>query len=117
MLGECGELQPSELARRAELDRARSPRCRPRAWWSARPSPAIADWRAWPSPRKAASSTLMLPRVAAINGALLAEFGDAGVAQLEQLLSALQRQALQLLEASAWPKADRRRGGRPGTLR
>ena len=57
----------------------------------------------------------MLPRVAAINGAIVAPLSDGDVAQLDRLLDALQQQATQLLGASDWPKADRRRGGRkPG---
>lgn len=122
VLGECGELQPSDLARRAELDRARTSRA-----LTALQAKGLVERQTVASDRRLARVTLtaqgrelharMLPRVAAINGALLAEFGDAGVAQLDELLGALQRQALQLLEASAWPKADRRRGGRPDTLR
>lgn len=57
----------------------------------------------------------MLPRVAAVNGAILARLSNDEVAALDGLLGALQRQATELLAASAWPKADRRRGGRkPG---
>ena len=57
----------------------------------------------------------MLPRVAAINGAVLAQLTDAEVVALDGLLGALQQQATQLLGASTWPKADRRRGGRLAT--
>lgn len=120
VLGEMGELQPSALATHAELDRARTSRAL--AGLQAR---GLVERHAVASDRRLARVSLteqgralharMLPRVAAINGAMLAELSDASAAQLDELLGALQRQATQLLGASAWPKADRRRGGRtPG---
>jgi DNA-binding MarR family transcriptional regulator len=116
VLGETGELQPSDLATRAELDRARTSRA-----LAGLQTKGLVERQAVASDRRLARVALtaqgrdlharMLPRVAAINGALLAGLGDDSVAQLDVLLEALQRRALQLLEASAWPKADRRLGG------
>ncbi len=116
-MGESGELQPSQLATRAELDRARTSRA-----LAGLQAKGLVARQAVASDRRLARVTLtaqgralhtrMLPRVAAINGAILAELSDAEVAQLDHLLHALQQQATQLLSATAWPKADRRRGGR-----
>lgn len=120
VLGQGGELQPSELAERAELDRARTSRAL--ASLQAR---GLVERRTVASDRRLALVGLtdegralhgrMLPRVAAINGALLTRLTDAQVAALDVLLGALQQQATQLLGASRWPKADRRRGHRPST--
>ena len=120
VLGEEGELQPSELATRAELDRARTSRA-----LTALQAKGLVARTVVASDRRLARVHLtdrgralharMLPRVAAINGSILAQLGDGDVARLDHLLDALQRQANQLLGATAWPKADRRRGGRtPG---
>jgi DNA-binding MarR family transcriptional regulator len=120
VLGESGELQPSELARRAELDRTRTSRA-----LAGLQAKGLVQRQAVASDRRLARVALteqghalharILPRVAAINGAMLAELGDDSVAELDTLLGALQRQASQLLQASTWPKADRRRGGRTAT--
>ena len=120
VLGQGGELQPSELAERAELDRARTSRAL--ASLQAR---GLVERRTVASDRRLALVGLtdegralhgrMLPRVTAINGALLTRLTDAQVAALDFLLGALQQQATQLLGASRWPKADRRRGHRPST--
>lgn len=117
VLGEAGPLQPSELATRADLDRARTSRA-----LSTLQAKGLVDRQVVASDRRLAHVALtelgralharMLPRVAAINGAILAELSDEQVAQLDHLLDSLQAQAKQLLSASAWPKADRRRGGR-----
>lgn len=117
VLGEAGALQPSDLATRAELDRARTSRA-----LAGLQAKGLVERRAVARDRRLAHVTLtdegralharMLPRVAAINGAVLALLNDVEVAALDGLLDALQRQATQLLGASAWPKADRRRGGR-----
>ncbi len=117
VLGEAGELQPSELATRAELDRARTSRALARLQ-----AKGLVLRQAVANDRRLALVTLtdqgralharMLPRVAAINGAILAPLSDSDVAQLNHLLDAVQRQAAQVLGAGAWPKADRRRGGR-----
>ena len=117
VLGEAGELQPSELAIRAELDRARTSRA-----LAGLQAKGLVVRQAVASDRRLARVTLtdrgralharMLPRVAAINGAILTQLSDGDVAQLDHLLDALQEQATQVLGASAWPKADRRRGGR-----
>lgn len=116
-LGEGGELQPSELATRAELDRARTSRA-----LAGLQAKGLVARHAVASDRRLAQVALtdqgralhlrMLPRVAAINGAILARLSDGDVAQLDHLLHALQLQATQVLGASDWPKADRRRGGR-----
>jgi DNA-binding MarR family transcriptional regulator len=119
-IGEGGHLQPSELATRAELDRARTSRA-----LASLQAKGLVARQAVASDRRLAHVTLtdpgralylrMLPRVAAINGAILAPLGDNDIAQLDHLLDALQCQATQVLDASVWPKADRRRGGRkPG---
>ncbi len=115
--GEAGELQPSELATRAQLDRARTSR-----GLAGLQAKGLVERHAVASDRRLARVRLtaqgralherMQPRLAAINGAILAELGDEQVAQLDQLLSALQQQATQLLGATTWAKADRRRGGR-----
>lgn len=117
VLGESGELQPSELATRAELDRARTSRA-----LTLLQAKGLVARQAVASDRRLAHVTLtdkgrelharMLPRVAAINGSILAQLSDGEVTQLDHLLDALQRQATHVLGASAWPKADRRRGGR-----
>lgn len=117
VLGEAGALQPSDLATRSELDRARTSRA-----LAGLQAKGLVERRAVASDRRLAHVALtdegralharMLPRVAAINGAVLALLNDHEVAALDGLLDALQRQATQLLGASAWPKADRRRGGR-----
>jgi DNA-binding MarR family transcriptional regulator len=120
VLGEAGELQPSDLATRAELDRARTSRA-----LAGLQAKGLVARQAVASDRRLALVSLtdqgralhlrMLPRVAAINGAILARLGDSDVAQLDHLLDALQVQATHVLGASAWPKAERRRGGRkPG---
>jgi DNA-binding MarR family transcriptional regulator len=118
VLGEAGELQPSELATRAELDRARTSRA-----LAGLQAKDLVVRQAVASDRRLARVCLtdrgralharMLPRVAAINSAILERLSDGDVAQLDRLLDALQRQAAEVLGASDWPKADRRRGGRP----
>lgn len=117
VLGEAGELQPSVLAERAELDRARTSRALARLQ-----AKGLVSRQTLVSDRRLARVALtdegralharMLPRLAAINGAILTPVSDDDVARLDHLLTALQERATQLLGASAWPKADRRRGGR-----
>lgn len=117
VLGEVGKLQPSELAIRVELDRSRTSRA-----LAGLQAKGLVERHVVANDRRLAQVALteqghqlharMLPRVAAINGALLALLSDADVAALDGLLDALQLQATQLLGASTWPKADRRRGGR-----
>lgn len=120
VLGEAGELQPSELAERAELDRARTSRA-----LAGLQAKGLVARQAVANDRRLARVTLtdlgramhrrILPRVAGINGAILARLSDSDVEQLDHLLNALQQQATQVLGGSDWPKADRRRGGRkPG---
>jgi DNA-binding MarR family transcriptional regulator len=116
--GEAGGLQPSKLATLAELDRARTSRA-----LAGLQAKGLVERRAIASDRRLARVALtpqgrelharLLPRVAAINGAMLSGLGDDQLAQLNNLLDALQRQALLMRESSAWPKADRRRGARP----
>ena len=115
VLGECGTLQPSELATRAELDRARTSRA-----LAGLQAKGLVERRTLTSDRRLARVDLteagramharIQPRVAAINGAVLARLTDDEVAALDGLLTALQRQSTQLLDTSAWPKANRRRG-------
>ncbi|MCZ8110259.1 MAG: MarR family winged helix-turn-helix transcriptional regulator [Betaproteobacteria bacterium] len=119
VLGEAGALQPSVLAARAELDRARTSRA-----LAGLQAKGLVDRQALANDRRLARVDLteqgralharMLPRLAAINGAILGPLGDDDVARLDGLLTSLQQQATELLGASDWPKADRRRGGRRG---
>jgi DNA-binding MarR family transcriptional regulator len=120
VLGEAGVLQPSELATRAELDRARTSRA-----LAGLQAKGLVERQVVASDRRLAHVALsdpgralharMQPRVAAINSAVLAPLTDEQVAALHGLLGTLQQQATQLLGASPWPKANRRRGGRsPG---
>lgn len=117
VLGEAGELQPSELATRAALDRARTSRA-----LAGLQAKGLVVRQAVASDRRLALVALtelgralhqrILPRVAAINGAILSQLSDGDVAKLDHLLDDLQQQATQVLGATAWPKADRRRGRR-----
>lgn len=117
VLGEGGALQPSELATRAELDRSRTSRA-----LAGLQAKGLVHRQVVPNDRRLAHVALteqgrllharMLPRMAAINSAVLALLSDDQVAALNSLLGALQQQATQLLGASSWPKANRRRGGR-----
>lgn len=124
VLGESGQpggLQPSELATRAELDRARTSRA-----LAGLQAKGLVERQTVASDRRLARISLtergrtlharMLPRMAAINGAILARLSDTEVTRLDHLLEALMRQATELLGASAWPKADRRRGGPGGRI-
>ena len=117
ILGEGGALQPSDLAIRAELDRSRTSRALAGLQAKGQVARQVVahDRRLAHVALTAQGRQLharMLPRVAAINGALLALLTDEEVAVLDGQLAALQQQATQLLGASVWPKADRRRGGR-----
>jgi DNA-binding MarR family transcriptional regulator len=115
VLGEAGELQPSELATRAELDRARTSRA-----LAGLLAKGLVLRQTVASDRRLARVCLteqgqrlharMLPGVAAINSGILAPLHDGQVASLELLLQTLQQEANQLLAAAVWPKADRRRG-------
>ena len=117
VLGQAGELQQSALAARAELDRARTSRA-----LTTLQAKGLVERRAVDSDRRQARVWLtdagralharMLPRVAAINHDILAGLDDDAVARLDALLNTLQQRAEQLLAATAWPKADRRRGRR-----
>jgi DNA-binding MarR family transcriptional regulator len=117
VLGEAGVLQPSELATRAELDRARTSRA-----LAGLQAKGLVERQVVASDRRLAHVLLtdqgralharMQPRMAAINSAVLAPLDDDKVAALDALLGSLQQQATQLLGATAWPKANRRRGGR-----
>jgi DNA-binding MarR family transcriptional regulator len=117
VLGEAGALQPSALAIRAELDRARTSRA-----LAGLQAKGLVERRVVASDRRLAHVDLtddgralyarMLPRLAVINEAMLVQLSDDEVAMLDRLLNSLQQQAMQMLNASTWPKADRRRGGR-----
>jgi DNA-binding MarR family transcriptional regulator len=117
VLGEAGVLQPSDLATRAELDRARTSRA-----LAGLQAKGLVERQVVASDRRLAHVLLtdqgralharMQPRMAAINSAVLAPLDDDKVAALDALLGTLQQQATQLLGATAWPKANRRRGGR-----
>jgi DNA-binding MarR family transcriptional regulator len=117
VLGEAGALQPSELATRAELDRARTSRA-----LAGLQAKGLVERHALANDRRLAHVALtetgralharMMPRVAAINSAILALLPDDEVAALDDLLEGLQQQATHMLGATAWPKLDRRRGRR-----
>lgn len=117
LLAESGPLQPSDLADRAELDRARTSRA-----LSSLIGKQLVDREAVASDRRLAHVRLsargralharMLPRIVEVNQALLAELTSADVQRLDQLLTQLQRRAADLLSQTPWPKVNRRRGRR-----
>lgn len=116
-LAEAGPLQPSALAERADLDRARTSRA-----ISSLVAKGLAQRTVVASDRRLATVALtprgqvlyarLLPRVAAINRAILAPLADADVVRLGRVLAQMQQQSAQLLAEGAWPKAQRRRGRR-----
>ena len=113
-----GGLLSSQLAERAQLDRARTSRA-----VTSLVAKGLVHRQTQPGDRRQALLALtpagtalhdaMFPLVRDINRELLAGLDDAQVAQLDQMLDVLQKHADQLvLQADALPRADRRRGGR-----
>jgi DNA-binding MarR family transcriptional regulator len=119
LLAEAGPLQPSVLAERAELDRARTSRA-----LSSLVGQGLVEREALARDRRLALVQLsargralhqrMFPRIAAINRSLLAPLEATQVRRLDALLDALQGRAATLLAEATWPKANRRRGRRAG---
>ena len=117
LLADSGPLQPSELAERADLDRARTSRA-----LSSLVARQLVEREVLASDRRLAHVKLspggralharMLPRIVEINLSLLKALSGAEVQQLDSLLTALQKRAAELLQQTPWPKLDRRRGRR-----
>ncbi len=110
-------LLSSELAQRAQLDRARTSRA-----ISSLVAKKLLSRQPRPGDRRQATLVLspagrelydtLFPLVKDINQAVLAPLATAQRVQLDGWLTALQAQADALRGESALPKADRRRGGR-----
>jgi len=112
-------LLSSQLAERAQLDRARTSRA-----VTTLVAKGLVQRQTPPGDRRQALLALtpqgtalhgaMFPLVCDLNRELLALLDDAQVAQLDHMLDGLQQRAGQLVvRAAALPRADRRRGGRP----
>ena len=120
LLAETEGILSSDLAVRAQLDRARTSRAVTglvaKKLVSRMPRPG--DRRAVTLALTAAGRSLfeaLFPQAVAINVEVLSALGDAEVALLDQLLVRLQAQADALAKAPErleGPRADRRRGGR-----
>ena len=115
LLADSGPLQPSELAERADLDRARTSRTLSSLIGKQLVVREVlaSDRRLAHvslSPRGRALHARMLPRIVEINLALLKNLSVAEVQQLDGLLTVLQQRAVGLLNDTPWPKANRRRG-------
>lgn len=114
-LGGAGPTQPSVLAERAALDRARTSRT-----LSTLSAKGLVSRVPLPRDRRLIVVDLtdagralyarILPRVAALNRELLAGLDDATLATLTQALDTLQSRATGLLTTTPLPKAERRRG-------
>ena len=117
LLAEHGALQPSQLAERARLDRARTSRA-----LSSLVGKRLVDRAAASGDRRCAQVWLteagqalhaqLFPLVVQINRELAASLQAAEVELLEGALDRLERQAERLSHQAGQPKADRRRGGR-----
>ena len=116
--GAAAGLLSSQLAERAQLDRARTSRA-----VTSLVAKGLLDRQTQPGDRRQARVTLtpagralhdaLFPLVCDINRELLALLDDREVAALDHALQVLQQRADQLvLRSTALPKADRRRGGR-----
>lgn len=116
-LAEAGPMQPSELALRADLDRARTSRA-----ISSLVAKSLVTRSTHAGDRRLAMVSLntrgkalhaqLMPRVVAINRALLDVLSDVDIHSLDRLLTTLQVQAATLLADTDWPKVQRRRGRR-----
>lgn len=113
-LAETGPLQPSVLAERADLDRARTSRA-----ISSLLTKGLVQRVVVVNDRRLATVALtalgqalharLLPRVAEINRAILEPLADVEVAQLDRMLGQLQQRSARLLAEGEWPKAQRGR--------
>lgn len=115
LLADSGPLQPSVLAERADLDRARTSRALSSLIARQLVERAVlaSDRRLAHvslSPRGRALHARMLPRIVEVNLALLEALSAAQVQQLDGLLGTLQQRAIGLLNDTPWPKVNRRRG-------
>ncbi|MBX3655281.1 MAG: MarR family transcriptional regulator [Ramlibacter sp.] len=111
-------LLSSQLAERAQLDRARTSKA-----VSSLVAKQLVSREPRPSDRREARLALtpagrelyetMFPVVVDINRELLEAVSADEVAQLDRILDALhQRAEAMVAQSTAWPRADRRRGGR-----
>lgn len=119
LLAQDEGLMSSQLAQRAQLDRARTSRAitslvtkklllrAPRPGDRRQVALALTD-----AGRELHAA--MLPLVIQINQELLGALASADVARLDTALDALQRRADEMVKHAELPKADRRRGGRAG---
>ncbi|MGV3570886.1 MAG: MarR family winged helix-turn-helix transcriptional regulator [Ramlibacter sp.] len=111
------ELLSSQLAERAQLDRARTSRA-----ITSLAAKKLVRRQAGAADRRQARVALtpegqalygeMFPLVCAINQALLQPVPAGDVATLDAWLDGIQQQADRLVQQAELPKADRRRGGR-----
>lgn len=117
LLAECGALQPSQLAERARLDRARTSRALSGlvAKRLVDRAPAGGDRRRAQVSLTAAGRAVhaqLFPLVVQINRELAGGLQAAEIELLETALDRLELQAERLSHKAGQPKADRRRGGR-----
>lgn len=118
LLAAQDDLLSSQLAERAQLDRARTSRAITSlvAKKLVRRRTGAADRRqarVGLTPEGRALHEEMFPLVRQINADLLAPLAAADIARLDLQLDAIQLQADQLVGQAELPKADRRRGRRP----
>ena len=118
-LAEAGTLQPSELAERVQLDRARTSRAVTSLVGKSLVSRRVVstDHRQAKLALTAeglALYTAMFPLVVAINKALVCDLSQAEQSVLAHSLQQIQRSADQQLESSILPHANRRLGHNRG---
>ena len=119
LLAQDEGLLSSQLAQRAQLDRARTSRA-----ITSLVGKKLLRRETRPGDRRQAALVLtdtgrelyarLYPLVVEINDRLLARLAPDEVAQLDSVLDGLQQQADELVRHAALPKADRRRGARTG---
>lgn len=122
LLGECGTMNPSQLAERAQLDRARTSRA-----LSSLVTKGLVSRSSQAGDQRFARVALteagqalhaeLFPQVARLNGALLGAMSDEDAVRLDALLQLAQVEAEALAAASDLPKAGRRRMGSSATSR
>ncbi|MET0311694.1 MAG: MarR family transcriptional regulator [Burkholderiaceae bacterium] len=108
-------LLSSQLAERAQLDRARTSKA-----VTSLAAKKLVDRQPRPGDRRQAALRLtdagrslyaeLYPLVMRINAELLAPLREDQVARLDEMLDSLQARSVELVAASELPKADRRRG-------
>ena len=121
LLAESGSLQPSQLAERAQLDRARTSKA-----ITALVAKKLLSRQERPDDRRQIVLTLtpegrsiydaLYPQVVALNTELLAELTTTEVSSLDAVLSRLQRQAETVLAKAILPRANRRLGKTPSVV-